>query len=257
MICKLIEKWLGFSRHFNAERMLLKVRENAGIERRFHALRMVQLRIRQIIFHCIHFWGLILQLFIKEAGPTWVRISACQAVFTSSGVLPQTGPAGKPLYDRLWQITWHFLSLHVSVCKRCKPAFFQARLCETTQTWCYSSKRGLQVGGVTLPFYPLPLAVQNDSIWYKCWQWNGGGYLTPAASHLFSSHLSCCRACWASSSTTCQSLWLQCDFLWPIPLRWHGACSGTAAGEHFAGPAVPQWLCYPALQLEWTQSSSY
>lgn len=69
--------------------------------------------------------------------------------------------------------------------------------------------------------------------------------------------LSCSRACWASSSTTCQSLWLQCDFLWPIPLGWHGACSGTAAGEHFAGPAVPQWLCYPALQLEWTQSSSY
>lgn len=69
--------------------------------------------------------------------------------------------------------------------------------------------------------------------------------------------LSCSRACWASSSTTCQSLWLQCDFLWPIPLGWHGACSGTAAGEHFAGPTVPQWLCYPALQLEWTQSSSY
>lgn len=159
---------------------------------------------------------------------------------------------------RLLQITWHLLAFHISGDKRCKPPVLFQGSVEQSRYTISDPSDDFEWDGSHLPFLPFQL-LHKTLVWSKPSHWAGGGHLTPTScfTSALMACLSCSRACWASSSSSCQSLWLQCDFLWPIPLGWHGACSGTAAGEHFAGPAVPQWLCYPALQLEWTQSSSY
>lgn len=97
-----------------------------------------------------------------------------------------TGPAGRPCVTQI--IADYVTSSGISDIwwQKVQTFCFVSRQCETVQMCHFWSQWWFRVGWETPLFSALPVAAQSAMVWYKRSHKEGGGHLTPAASHLLS-----------------------------------------------------------------------